>query len=214
MTSDASLAVIRSAYLRKAKELHPDRNLDCLEGAGEEFTRVQQAYEHLTIGRGVGRQHNARHNLKAMITTIAETPILAKKEEEISGVVKRNISADDSGYLRDEPLLHFKACLLATLLDYGDGGMPISSLKKKWNEIWLERPFPNTPEMVRILEYHRHQISVESQRESAMIRPIKKRKIKLLEFLKEVASDCCRVLIEEENREPLLFACRSNCQGI
>ena len=45
LESDASATAIKSAYRKKASELHPDKNADA--DAPERFREVQQAYELL-----------------------------------------------------------------------------------------------------------------------------------------------------------------------
>ncbi len=45
---DASVATIKKAYRRKAKELHPDRNPKSKEKATEKFRKVSEAYEVLS----------------------------------------------------------------------------------------------------------------------------------------------------------------------
>ena len=37
----------------------------------------------------------------------------------------------------------FKARLVAVLLEYGDKGIDLSNVKKKWKQVWPEVPFPS-----------------------------------------------------------------------
>ena len=194
-SEEEQLALIRRAYLEKAKQYHPDRNSS--DETSESFVAVKKAYEHLTVYGGRGRQCNERHDIKAMISSLAHST----SEMTLEGDRLDTTSTGMAGscvQLPDEdssPLMFFKARLLATLLDYGSEGMPASSLRKKWKEIWPDNPFPSSDEMHTILE---SQSGTRSRN--------KCKKIKVLSFLKTIASDCCRVEETQTGIEPLLFA--------
>lgn len=206
--------LIRSAYLDKARQHHPDRSTSA--ESADIFLAVQKAYEHLTVHGGKGRQHNERHDIKTMITSLEHATRSMNIDVEDQGSL--NPSTNDptsTSTFTDEgeisqlgnetatgtsPLMYFKARLLATLLDYGSNGMPASSLRKKWNEIWPDHSFPSSEEMSAILDDHDHLSDERSRRKRN-----KNKKIKVLSFLKTIASDCCRVE-EEAGMEPMLYA--------
>lgn len=208
---DVSL-LIRNAYLDKARQHHPDR---CTSAeSADMFVAVKKAYEHLTVHGGRGRQHNDRHDIKTMITSLEQaTRDMSLDIDDLSSfssstkdpTLKSTLTEDgEKSQLDDEtatsPLMYFKARLLATLLDYGSSGMPASSLRKKWNEIWPDHPFPSSEEMRTILGDYDH-LSDDGYRRKRN----KNKKIKVLGFLKNIASDCCRVE-EEVGMEPMLYA--------
>ena len=186
--------IIRNAYLEKARMYHPDRNSNSVKAA-ESFVEVQKAYEHLSIHKGKGQQRNERHDIKVMIKSLAHSHVDDHAELRAAADVY-DLDGDDLEKTEDEsPLTFFKARLLATLLDYGSGGMPASSLKKKWNEIWgPTHTFPSNADMHSMLKCHGGSTNKNQYK-----------KIKLLIFLQTVASDCCRVENGKECVEPLLF---------
>ena len=63
----SSPADIRHAYLKKAKELHPDQSEACVDSNGADFDALHKAYQHLTIQNGVGSQSNPAHSLRLML---------------------------------------------------------------------------------------------------------------------------------------------------
>merc|ERR1712183_91452 len=67
----------------------------------------------------------------------------------------------------------FKARLIAVLLEYGDKGLDVSNVKKKWKQVWPKEPFPDTTDSV------------------------KNRKIPLAEFLKEHAGDVIELIYDQ-----------------
>jgi hypothetical protein len=114
---------------------------------------------------------------------------------------------DSDANIITSPLMLFKARLMATLLDYGAAGMPASSLRKKWKEIWPDDDFPSSEEMHIILDKHSGDSKISKIRNKC-------KKIKLLSFLKIVASDCCRIDESVVGAEPLLFAVESRSLGV
>ena len=108
---------IRRAYLSKARLSHPDK---C--GSNGDFDAIRKAYEHLTVHDGVGNQSNASHSLKLMLTAISQD------------------ECDHAKYKNDQSV--FKAQLLSVLLEYGDKGIELSNIKKKWKQVWPQTPFP------------------------------------------------------------------------
>lgn len=109
---------IRRAYLSKARILHPDRNGS---SDGDEFDAIRRAYEHLIIHRGVGNQSNVTHSLHLMLTAISQE--------------------DSNNDEREGSQSVFKAQLLSVLLEFGDKGIELSNIKKKWKQVWMS-PFP------------------------------------------------------------------------
>lgn len=117
VTINSSDEEIRQAYLAKAKELHPDRST--IDVGGDDFDEIRRAYDHLTKEAGIGKQANPAHSLKLMLEFSG-----ASKSEEL-----------DEGDC-------FKARLLAVLLEYGDKGLDLSNVGKKWTQVWPGTPHP------------------------------------------------------------------------
>ena len=153
----------------------------------------------------------------------AHTDAKGSHNEEISP--QKEESTEDKEKEKEgegSALLFFKARLLAALLDYnsGSGGMPASSLRKKWNEIWPEHAFPSSDCMHAILD----QLDLEQEQQELSSPPNtvpnrhrsrrrnKCKKIKVLSFLKTVAWDCCRVEDSQPGVEPVLFAIQTQTQ--
>lgn len=84
---------------------------------GEGFRAVRRAYEHLALEDGVGKQKNPTHCEKLMLLATGGRP-------------------------GQEGL--FKARLLAVVMEYGDAGLALSNVKKKWAQVWPNAPFPPT----------------------------------------------------------------------
>jgi hypothetical protein len=119
--------------------VHPDKNQQ--EENSSSFDAVHKAYKHLIENNGHGKQSNPAHSLNLML--------------QVNGL-------EDE---KEDSLSCFKARLIAVLLEYGDKGLDLSNVKKKWKQVWPTEPFPNT------------------------IDTVKNRKIPLSEFLKEHAGD-------------------------
>jgi ankyrin repeat protein len=116
---------IRKAYLEQARKLHPDKRREDESSSKEfEFDELRKAYLHLTEHGGRGLQSNPAHSLHLML--------------QVSGVEEKN-NDDDSN---DREASFFKARLIAVLLEYGDMGLDLSNIKKKWNQVWPDEPFP------------------------------------------------------------------------
>jgi ankyrin repeat protein len=117
---------IRKAYLKQARKLHPDKRQEDESSKEEfEFDELRKAYLHLTEHGGRGMQSNPAHSLHLML--------------QVSGVEEKN-NDDDSN--DDQEASFFKARLIAVLLEYGDMGLDLSNVKKKWNQVWPDKPFP------------------------------------------------------------------------
>jgi hypothetical protein len=120
----ASQEEIRKAFLQKAKVLHPDR-ATTKEPNGE-FSDLQRAYDHLIKEDGMGKQMNPAHSLKLMLEATSTD----------SG--EGNCGEDC-----------FKARLIAVLLEYGDKGLEVGNIKKKWKQVWPDTPFPEEPPKIK-----------------------------------------------------------------
>lgn len=118
-------AEIRKAYLDKARKFHPDRRHDggsaSLASVADKndccFDEIRRAYIHLTEHDGHGNQANPAHSLNLML--------------QANGVSKD--AGEDS---------FFKVRLTAVLLEYGEKGIDLSNIRKKWKQVWPEEPFP------------------------------------------------------------------------
>jgi DnaJ-domain-containing protein 1 len=137
---------IRKAYLERARQFHPDRNQH--GDTGTTFEAIHEAYTHVMKENGYGNQSNPSHSLNLMLQVSG----LHEKEDESDGKI-----ASDSTC--------FKARLVAVLLEYGDKGLDLSNVKKKWKQVWPKEPFPDDTDAST------------------------NRKIPLSEFLKERAGD-------------------------
>lgn len=123
---DSSVSDIRKAYLAKAREAHPDRRNKT--NTTHDFDAIHKAYEHLTLEGGTGSQCNPAHSLNLMLE-LSKTP--GDKAAATAGV-----NESDDGDC-------FKARLIAVLLEYGDKGLDLCNIKKKWAQVWPNVPFPD-----------------------------------------------------------------------
>ncbi|KAL3927349.1 MAG: hypothetical protein SGBAC_013121, partial [Bacillariaceae sp.] len=132
----ASPLKIRQAYLSKAREFHPDRNVVGDEGVANHFDAVHKAYIHLTEHQGHGTQSNPAHSLKLMlqVSGLNEDTKIAPRTDGVSTTITN----------RQEDKC-FKARLIAVLLEYGDKGLDLSNVKRKWKQVWPKDPFPEIP---------------------------------------------------------------------
>lgn len=126
----SSTTDIRKAYLDKARESHPDRQ-KCGETTNGDFDEIRKAYDHLTTEGGNGEQYNPSHSLNLMLE-LSKTSV--NHESETEGLKE----TDD----------FFKARLLAVLLEYGDKGLDLSNVRKKWTQVWPNVPFPDETSVV------------------------------------------------------------------
>ena len=159
-----SKATIRKAYLRRARQLHPDRLVPMLaENSGNSFDDVgdtsvektaelnaegrpvtpseitfdalHKAYLHLTEEDGVGDQSNPAHSLNLMLQYVNNNGSSKTSDEKNTSEKQNNSNVDDDSF--------FKARLVAVLLEYGDKGIDLSNVKKKWKQVWPKIPFPS-----------------------------------------------------------------------
>lgn len=137
---------IRRVYLAKARSVHPDRLIACGQtqhGSSEgkdgkdlqqeyDFTAVRRAYEHLTFENGVGNQSNPAHSIHLMLELHSTLNSSGRELQEPTG---------EPRLCTDEHNL-FKARLIAVLLEYGDKGLELCNIEKKWGQVWTGVPFP------------------------------------------------------------------------
>eukprot|EP00978_Attheya_sp_CCMP212_P028374 scaffold97840_cov57-Attheya_sp.AAC.3 len=79
-----------------------------------EFPTLQRAYEHLQFENGIGSQSNPAHSLNLMLDL--------NSTSDASALQTTNHDSDDP----------FKARLVVILLEYGDKGLALCNIKKKW----------------------------------------------------------------------------------
>lgn len=120
--------LVKKAYRMAAKQCHPDRQQQQqqLLESSEEFHSITQAYRHLIEEKGVGKQCNPAHSLNLMLQL--------NQADHGKNNEPTTIIDDDSNF--------FKARLTAALLEYGDEGVDLSNVKKKWKQVWPCIPFP------------------------------------------------------------------------
>jgi Ankyrin repeats (3 copies)/DnaJ domain/Ankyrin repeats (many copies) len=139
---NASHLEIRKAYLELARRSHPDKKQQLgqaistacktieLDDIDIDFHAIQKAYNHLMVKDGIGKQLNPAHSLNLMLqVTGAPTSNSPPTEDEEKG------DEDNSDSF-------FKARLVAVLLEYGDRGLELSNVKKKWKQVWPNTNFP------------------------------------------------------------------------
>lgn len=132
----ATDAEIRKAYLNLARELHPDRATDAFGESSDDmrhhdFDALCKAYHHLVEEGGHGNQSNPAHSLKLMLEYVTNIDATIHPDDN-----KRESFDASTATL-------FKARLIAVLLEYGDKGLDISNIKKKWKQVWPDEPFPH-----------------------------------------------------------------------
>jgi hypothetical protein len=155
---------IQARYKALAKQHHPDKqfqhnNMHTRDDDNEAFLKIKTAYEHLIYKGGVGSQRNPKFEALRLLTASTES----------STCPVNTCTIEDDGH--DDDL--FQARLLVILSDYGDKGFPISSVAKRWNQIWPDRPFPTPGEYL---------INTKTSTDSNT--KIMQKKVKLLKFLK------------------------------
>lgn len=117
LREDADPQAIREAYLRLVRNHHPDSRQRCSEGY-EEFSKLSEAYHHLTRQQGQGAQSNPRHQERLMLQWIGH------EEQPIS------------------EMQMFKSRLLTVIGEFGEKGLPLSSLRKKYAQVWSGQALP------------------------------------------------------------------------
>ncbi|CAJ1965069.1 unnamed protein product [Cylindrotheca closterium] len=186
--SCSSPSKIRQAYLKKAHELHPDRNGTVLvdddqneDDVTDRFDAVRKAYLHLSEHQGHGTQSNPAHSLNLMLQVSGLDDTDTNKDNKDND---DNDDSEEAGTTNDFVISNseencFKARLIAVLLEYGDKGLDLSNVKRKWKQVWPKDPFP---EPVAAARSHRGRSSKYSTNNQ-------KKKISMKTFLEEQAGD-------------------------
>lgn len=124
-------AVLRQAYLSAIRSVHPDR----AGGSVDQFVKVQRAYQHLRTHHGYGSQSNQRHTIQLL---------LACENHHNSNMINGSIKSDNDD--EDENgMTFFKTRLIAVVREYGDKGLDVSNVRKKWKQVWpaIDFPYPS-----------------------------------------------------------------------
>jgi len=194
----ASHSEIRRAYLEKARRLHPDRlgnssgiitcndhengmpldsSLSHAMTDNVDFDAIQKAYKHLTIENGVGTQSNPAHSLNLML----ELQVSLDRNGDTEQC--KTTTAEDM----DEESL-FKARLIAVLLEYGDKGLELCNIRKKWSQVWPDTPFPD-------IERDRHNGNDY----------VRKKKGLLVDYIQRNAGDVVNIFKPEDGRGRIII---------
>ncbi|CAK9049053.1 unnamed protein product [Durusdinium trenchii] len=159
----ASPEAIREAYLQLVRSHHPDSR-HCHD-EGEEFSRLHQAYRHLTRDHGCGAQSNPRHEQHLMLqwTYGHEGDVEAQTEMQM-----------------------FKSRLLTVIGEFGEKGLPLSSLRKKYAQVWSGSALPEPKDFGL------------------------RKGCGLLEMLRHVAGDVLVVEMQARGQDPVLHVPRAS----
>ncbi|CAK9078561.1 Ankyrin-3 (ANK-3) (Ankyrin-G) [Durusdinium trenchii] len=152
----ASPEAIREAYLQLVRSHHPDSR-HCHD-EGEEFSRLHQAYRHLTRDHGCGAQSNPRHEQYGH-----EGDVEAQTEMQM-----------------------FKSRLLTVIGEFGEKGLPLSSLRKKYAQVWSGSALPEPKDFGL------------------------RKGCGLLEMLRHVAGDVLVVEMQARGQDPVLHVPRAS----
>jgi hypothetical protein len=151
-----TISVIRKAYLNKIRQCHPDKQQQQqnhrssgASSSAQQFHALQNAYRHLTHYYGRGRQHNLTHQLPQLLTVDAH--------------LNNNNNSDDDGqrqqkydqYTTMEQQSDFQSRLRIVIMEYGNKGLNISNLCKKWKQVWPDVDFPEYPSNMTLTQWLR-----------------------------------------------------------
>ena len=118
-----------ATYRRLVRDCHPDR----VGNAGSEtFDRLQKAYRFIMDGEK-GSQRNRRHELPLLLP-----PSTSHHEETKVDDCYHVLDTTDPAWLATR--------LRAVVLEFGYKGLEISSLPKKWNQVWSDLDFQTVRE--------------------------------------------------------------------
>jgi hypothetical protein len=135
VTEGASDAEIRQAYRSAARKYHPDKCASTPPSSSSiDFDAIVKAYQHLTLQQGRGSQSNPAHSLKLMLQQVSSSSSSSSSSSDAASTL--SVVAEE----KDDDC--FKARLVAVLLEYGDRGLDLSNLKKKWQQVWPDTAFP------------------------------------------------------------------------
>lgn len=124
---------LRNIYLSLAKEVHPDRVM----GDGSRFQELKRAYDHLTSGGVATTQSNPTHSV-TLLLEMTRNRSCENEEQDIKTIEKDAYSCEN----RCNELNILKTRLISVLLEYGNKGLDLSNLIKKWDQVWPNNPFP------------------------------------------------------------------------
>ena len=229
---------IRNAYLKKARQLHPDRlqvqrlsitkDDDDNQMEGEIITKtpaaaieratstdatfdeLYQAYIHLTEEDGIGDQVNPAHSLNRMLRYVNSVGSVSvnvndnkndknvndddEKKDDKNDADNVDVDSDDDDSSSSS---FFKARLIAVLLEYGDKGIDLSNVKKKWKQVWPKIPFPSQQ------QHQQNNDDNDNDQKNKVITAT----IPLVDFLLQKAGDVIRIeRIGNKNRRVIVHA--------
>ena len=126
---------------------------DAAEASGihSSFETIRAAYVHLTQEGGRGTQCNPTHILRKMLlaaTPNMATPNMVSPAANAAGAVcagTADACATDAGTAGADyegVRGRFKAMLAAVCYEYGDQGIPLTNLRKKFGEVWRGEQVP------------------------------------------------------------------------
>eukprot|EP01083_Nonionella_stella_P064022 166497_1 len=172
-----------------------DENIDIDEekdsgrshGNDEEFQLVKGAYEHLMSGGRATKQNNPAHSIHLLLEMQTkhsneggETSGIGNPRNEIEEEEERKVKEEQEGDkygIDSDELKLFKTRLVAVLLEFGEKGLDLSNIPKKWNQVWPDVKFP----------------SLEQKQNG------RRKKGRLLQFIKEYAGDVVKISRQKHN---------------
>uniref|UniRef100_A0A7S3PYF9 J domain-containing protein n=1 Tax=Chaetoceros debilis TaxID=122233 RepID=A0A7S3PYF9_9STRA len=204
---------IRRAYLEKARLCHPDRSSKGGDGKEEsnsisnskilygddDFQLVKKAYEHLMSGGIATKQKNPAHSIHLLLENQGNAP-----RDGIANEIYPRDGVSDCGE-EDHELKLFKTRLVAVLLEYGEKGLDLSNIPKKWNQVWPDVAFPN---VTNIQERRNNQLQQTDEqnhdRKGKPKRTRTRKKGQLLRFIQEYAGEVVNITRVEDNGQVLI----------
>ena len=169
------------------------------------FDELHQAYIHLTEEDGIGDQVNPAHSLNRMlryVNSVGNVNVNVSKNNNDNDDDEKNENdnnTNDAGNVDvdpdDDSSSFFKARLIAVLLEYGDKGIDLSNVKKKWKQVWPKIPFPSQ-------QQHQQNNDDNDQKNKVITATIP-----LVDFLLQKAGDVIRIeRIGIKNRRVIVHA--------
>lgn len=122
---------------------------------------------------------------------------------------------EDDNDCNNDDSSFFKARLVAVLLEYGDKGIDLSNVKKKWKQVWPKIPFPSQHQMIHEDKNDSDEDdddSVEEEKQQQQQNSMNnnsKKIIPLSHFLLQNAGDVIRLeRIGEKNRRVIVHVAK------